>query len=92
MKTSVLRARRSQVTLCLLAIGWFATAFQVLNDWPSLWGWPWIKAAIISGGLVVIGGLGIFVERNRAKIAFRQIHGLCPRCGYDLRACPSLYS
>lgn len=52
---------------------------------------PWRSTWLIIGGQVIatVGGFlfGIPIERRRKRRA-RAAGGLCPACGYDLRATP----
>lgn len=67
---------------------WFEANLMGFRETSWLWGRRWLEGAIVACGLTLIGGLALLVDRRRRIIAYRQIHGLCPKCGYDLRATP----
>jgi hypothetical protein len=66
--------RGLELLLSVLALGvWLAlTAFL-----------PWFLALLVTGMLV-----GWTVQYYRNKRTERRLSGLCPSCGYDLRATP----
>ena len=50
-----------------------------------------VRNVVAAGTLVMLGTVGLVYDRRRCRSAaesWRTVAGLCPRCGYDLRASP----